>query len=58
LLGTTPAIFQNTYPIIVKLTDRTIALPEVQLLPATALSSKNNSGFKTSDPKKMELLIL
>ena len=49
-----PAIFQNAYLATVNIKDEndqdktiTLALPEIQVLPATALSSKNKSGFKT-----------
>lgn len=46
-LGNTPAIFQNAYPATIK--DKTIVQTEVRVLPSTALSSKNDPGFK---PKK------
>jgi len=41
------AVFQNAYPAIAKVSDDHYEVsPEVRLLPATALSSKTNSGFK------------
>jgi CRISPR-associated protein Csx10 len=52
-LGDRPAIFQNAYPVTSTTKDEnepektiTLVLPEVQVLPSTALSSKNSSGFK------------
>jgi CRISPR-associated protein Csx10 len=46
-LGENPAIFQNAYPANIKVQS------EVRVLPATALSSKNQPGFKSrpNDPK-------
>ncbi|MGF1524258.1 MAG: CRISPR-associated RAMP protein Csx10 [Leptolyngbyaceae cyanobacterium] len=50
-LGSNAAIFQNAYPAVTKLGEDqyTINDSDVCLLPATALSSKTDSGFK---PKK------
>jgi CRISPR-associated protein Csx10 len=48
------AIFQNAYPAIAKLNDhqsQLVAEP-VRVLPATAVSSKNNPGFKQDDSRK------
>jgi CRISPR-associated protein Csx10 len=51
-LSDSPAIFQNAYPATAKVGDEVRVLPgEVWVLPATAVSSKTNSGFK-SNPKK------
>ncbi|MFB2918443.1 CRISPR-associated RAMP protein Csx10 [Aerosakkonema funiforme] len=51
-LGENAAIFQNGYPAIAKIQDKPTLLPNpIQVLPATAVSSKTNPGFKT-DPKK------
>ncbi|MBW4676371.1 MAG: CRISPR-associated RAMP protein Csx10 [Desmonostoc geniculatum HA4340-LM1] len=46
-LGENPAIFQNAYPANIKVKS------DVKVIPATALSSKNKSGFrsKPNDPK-------
>jgi CRISPR-associated protein Csx10 len=46
-LGENPAIFQNAYPANIKVKS------DVRVVPATALSSKNKSGFKSkpNDPK-------
>ncbi|MFB2967476.1 CRISPR-associated RAMP protein Csx10 [Aerosakkonema sp. BLCC-F183] len=44
-LDDTPAIFQNAYPATIEIKDKTILQPEVRVLPTTALSSKNSSGF-------------
>ncbi|MBD2182387.1 CRISPR-associated RAMP protein Csx10 [Planktothrix sp. FACHB-1355] len=47
-LGENAAIFQNGYPAIAKVQDKPTLLPNpIQVLPATAVSSKTNSGFKT-----------
>ncbi|AFZ22175.1 type III-D CRISPR-associated RAMP protein Csx10 [Allocoleopsis franciscana] len=55
-LGENPAIFQNAYPAIAKIgKDQHEAVPdEVQVLPATAVSSKANPGFKSEDDDKPE----
>lgn len=52
-LGDRPAIFQNAYlaSLNLKDSDKVHTLREIQVIPATALSSKNRSGFRTSDPK-------
>lgn len=50
-LSDTPAIFQNAYPSI-KIKGKLIPkgrIEEIKVLPATALSSKNKSGFKTEN---------
>ncbi|HEY9872605.1 MAG TPA: CRISPR-associated RAMP protein Csx10 [Candidatus Obscuribacterales bacterium] len=50
-LSDTAGIFQNAYPAIAKVEDKvTLLSGEVGVLPATAVSSKTNSGFK-SNPK-------
>lgn len=50
-LSESPAIFQNAYPVTAKVDDEVRVLPaDVWVLPATALSSKTNPGFK-SNPK-------
>lgn len=53
-LGETPAIFQNAYPATIEGKKQTIVQPEIWVLPGTALSSKNKSGFKRqeNDPEK------
>lgn len=51
-LDNSPAIFHNAYPTTVTVEGEEIILPVVNVIPATALSSKNKSGFNTSDPKK------
>lgn len=60
-LGDRPAIFQNAYLATVTTKDEndldktiTLTLQDTQVLPATALSSKNNSGFKTELKKNGE----
>ena len=47
-LGENPAIFQNAYPAIAQISkDETdVVTEEVRVLPATAVSSKTESGFK------------
>ncbi|KAB8316804.1 CRISPR-associated RAMP protein Csx10 [Tolypothrix campylonemoides VB511288] len=52
-LGESPAIFQNAYPATIQGDKSTRVQPEVKVLPATALSSKTKSGFKSkpNDPK-------
>jgi CRISPR-associated protein Csx10 len=51
-LGENSAIFHNAYPATIEGDKRTIVQPEVWVLPATALSSKTESGFKSSKPPK------
>jgi CRISPR-associated protein Csx10 len=51
-LGENPAIFHNAYPATIEGNKQTIVQPEVWALPATALSSKTESGFKSSKPPK------
>lgn len=51
-LGDNPAIFQNAYPGIITIDGDCVFKPNVQVLPATVLSSKSKSGFKTSDSEK------
>lgn len=60
-LGDRPAIFQNAYLATATTKDKNdpdktiiLTLPDVQVLPATALSSKNNSGFKVELKKDGE----
>lgn len=48
-LGENPAIFQNAYPAVIEGGKRSQIQGEVMVLPATALSSKNDSGFKNKD---------
>lgn len=52
-LGENPAIFQNAYPATIEGEKQTRVQPEVRVVPATALSSKTKSGFKSrpNDPK-------
>jgi CRISPR-associated protein Csx10 len=52
-LGENPAIFQNAYPATIEGERQTIVQSEVRVVPATALSSKTKSGFKSkpNDPK-------
>ncbi|ARV60595.1 CRISPR-associated RAMP protein Csx10 [Nostocales cyanobacterium HT-58-2] len=52
-LGESPAIFQNAYPATIEEGKQTRGQSEVKVLPATALSSKIKSGFKSkpNDPK-------
>ncbi|MBW4624011.1 MAG: CRISPR-associated RAMP protein Csx10 [Brasilonema octagenarum HA4186-MV1] len=52
-LGENPAIFQNAYPATIEGDKSTRVQPEVKVVPATALSSKTKSGFKSkpNDPK-------
>ncbi|MBD2494465.1 CRISPR-associated RAMP protein Csx10 [Nostoc sp. FACHB-280] len=51
-LGDKPAIFQNAYPGIITIYGDCVFKPNVQVLPATVLSSKSKSGFKTGDSEK------
>ncbi|HAA31895.1 MAG TPA: CRISPR-associated RAMP protein Csx10 [Cyanobacteria bacterium UBA8553] len=46
-LGENPAIFQNAYPAIIESKKQIRIQPEVKVVPATALSSKTKSGFKS-----------
>ncbi len=49
-LGNNPAIFHNAYPAVATVEDESTVLPgDIAVLPATAVSSKTDSGFK---PKK------
>ncbi|MFM7219074.1 MAG: CRISPR-associated RAMP protein Csx10 [Nodosilinea sp.] len=48
------AIFQNAYP---ALTDQLHLNPDVRVLPATALSAKNSSGFKPKSNGAFDTLI-
>lgn len=45
-LEETPAIFRNAYPASLEIDGHTIVQEEVRVLPATALSSKTQPGFK------------
>ncbi|GET41935.1 type III-D CRISPR-associated RAMP protein Csx10 [Microseira wollei] len=45
-LGETSAIFQNAYPAVIR-KSRIEIQSDIRVVPATALSSKNDSGFKT-----------
>lgn len=58
-LGENPAIFQNAYPAVAKVgKDQYEAVPdEVQVLPATAVSSKANPGFKSDGNGVFDTLI-
>ena len=58
-LDENPAIFQNAYPAIAKVgKDKYEAVPdEVQVLPATAVSSKAESGFKPDGNGVFDTLI-
>jgi CRISPR-associated protein Csx10 len=46
-LGDNPAIFQNAYPATIEGDKQTRIQPQVKVVPATALSSKTKSGFKS-----------
>lgn len=49
-LGDEPAIFQNAYPATLEINKKLVAIErteEIMVLPATTLSSKTDSGFKT-----------
>lgn len=48
-LGDNQAIFQNAYPATIDGKQQTIIQPEVRIVPATALSSKTKSGFKSKE---------
>lgn len=48
-LGETPAIFQNAYPASLEIDGHPVIQEEVRVLPATAVSSKTKSGFKSKD---------
>jgi len=58
-LGENPAIFQNAYPAIAKIgkEEFTCVTNEVRVLPATAVSSKTESGFKPSANGVFDTLI-
>lgn len=45
-LGDNPAFFHNAYPATIEGEKQTRIQPQVKIIPATALSSKNKSGFK------------
>lgn len=48
-LGENPAIFQNAYPAVAKVEEQErVLLGEIRVLPATAVSSKTNPGFKSN----------
>lgn len=48
-LGENPAIFSNAYPAVTKIGDKsTVVNHPIQVLPATAVSSKTNPGFTSS----------
>ena len=48
-LGENPAIFGNAYPAVTKIVNESIVVEhEIKVLPATAVSSKTNSGFTSS----------
>ncbi|MCF4965765.1 type III-D CRISPR-associated RAMP protein Csx10 [Nostoc sp. CMAA1605] len=51
-LGDNPAIFQNAYPGIITIDSDCVFKPNVQVLPATVLSSKSKSGFQTGESEK------
>lgn len=55
-LAENSAIFQNAYPAIAKVEkDKSEFLPDdIYVLPATAVSSKTNPGFKSEDSDKSE----
>ncbi|NMG18019.1 type III-D CRISPR-associated RAMP protein Csx10 [Brasilonema bromeliae] len=68
-LGDEPAIFQNAYPAVAKIADESnstkkkpdlisqVVTDEVMVLPATAVSSKTNSGFKPKGNGVFDTLI-
>jgi CRISPR-associated protein Csx10 len=50
-LSDAPAIFLNAYPSSIQGKKQVVIQPKVSIIPSTALSSKTNPGFKTSNPK-------
>lgn len=68
-LGDEPAIFQNAYPAVAKMVDESnftkkksdlisqVVTDEVMVLPATAVSSKTNAGFKPKGNGVFDTLI-
>jgi CRISPR-associated protein Csx10 len=68
-LGDEPAIFQNAYPAVAKMADESnstkkksdlisqVVTDEVMVLPATAVSSKTNAGFKPKGNGVFDTLI-
>ncbi|MEB3181608.1 MAG: CRISPR-associated RAMP protein Csx10 [Nostocaceae cyanobacterium] len=48
-LDDNPAIFQNAYPATIEGDNQTRIQPQVKVVPATALSSKTKSGFKSKE---------
>ncbi|PSF37382.1 CRISPR-associated RAMP protein Csx10 [Aphanothece hegewaldii CCALA 016] len=59
-LGENPAIFRNAYPASLKFDDESNEIEiqsDIRVLPATALSSKNNSGFKPQKNGVFDTLI-
>jgi CRISPR-associated protein Csx10 len=54
-LGENPAIFHNAYPATLEINGKIVPqdrIEEIKVLPTTALSSKTESGFKSSKPPK------
>jgi CRISPR-associated protein Csx10 len=54
-LGENPAIFHNAYPATLEINGKIVPqdrVGEIRVLPATALSSKTESGFKSTKPPK------
>ncbi len=65
-LSDEPAIFQNAYPAVAKIKDESqkkselisqVVTDEIMVLPATAVSSKTNSGFKPKGNGVFDTLI-
>jgi len=51
-LSSKPAIFQNAYPANIEIDDYIITKYDIRVLPATVLSSKIKSGFKSDESYK------
>lgn len=51
------AIFQNAYPCLTTINEKSIIQPNVQVLPATAVSSKTDPGFKPKGNGVFDTLI-
>ncbi|MDF5730258.1 MAG: CRISPR-associated RAMP protein Csx10 [Rhizonema sp. PD38] len=56
-LGDEPAIFQHAYPAVLGSHNDIVIQDDIRVLPATALSSKNRSGFKPENNGVFDTLI-
>lgn len=56
-LGDNPAIFQNAYPAVLAVDKEIVIQDEINVLPATTLSSKTKSGFKPENSGVFDTLI-